>query len=286
MAACIENASVVYHLTAGDGESWADFERDYVAGARNVANACLKHCVGRLIYASSIAALYLGRKGNVGENASADTQPLRRAFYARAKIEAEGLLLNLYRSQRLPLVIVRPGIVMGRGGVLEHSGIGFWRSPVCCLAWGRGTHPLPFVLVDDVVDALVSASDAPEIEGMSFQLAGDVFLSARDFVDAAAERARRNFRCYPQSLLKMQAIEILKWLLKAVARKPENGFPSYRDLASRSLASQLDCSAAKRKLGWRPNSSLSRFLEEAIDPHLRVIAHGDLRLLERTPGVA
>jgi hypothetical protein len=78
-------------------------------------------------------------------------------------------------------------------------------------------------------------------------------------------------------LWKMQALEAGKWLLKIAARKPDNPFPSYRDLKSRALACQLDCSLAKEKLGWQPVQDAEAFFAEAIDSHLPAIPAGDLR---------
>jgi nucleoside-diphosphate-sugar epimerase len=49
---------------------------------------------------------------------------------------------------------------------------------------------MPFVLVQGVAEAMVLALDAPGIEGKAFNLAGDVFISARDYVRIAAERTK------------------------------------------------------------------------------------------------
>ena len=276
----IEGADTVFHLATGGGNTWADFERDFFQGARNVAGACRDFGVKRLIYTSSIAALYLGGRGTVTEASGLDPQPAGRGPYARAKAGAEGILMELHRRESLPVVITRPGVVVGRNGMLTHSGVGYWPCDTCCIGWGRGTTPLPLVLATDVADALIAAMEVPGIEGMSFNLAGDVFLTAREFVRITAERSRRHFRFYPQSLWKLQAVEIAKWALKIAARKPDNPFPSYRDLKSRALRATLDCSAAKQILGWKPNADLDVFIADAIESHLKSIAPGDLRLLE------
>jgi len=281
MLTAVDGASVVYQLTTGGGNDWSDFERDFLQGVRNVAEACLAHRVSRLVYASSIAALYLGDQRTIDERAGLDPQPRKRGMYARAKIEAEKILTTLRASRGLPYVVVRPGVVMGGGGLLSHSGVGYWAADTRCLGWGGGTNPLPFVLVEDVVSAMVAAGNVAGIDGMAFNLAGDQRPTAQAFVAEISRRSYRDFQFYPQSLIKMQAIEIFKWLMKVAARKPGNSFPPYRDLKSRGLVSYLDCSAAKEKLGWRPNTSLERFYMEAIDAHLKPIPPGDLRLTAR-----
>ena len=136
MAACIRGAAVVFHLATGGGTDWADFERDFIQGARNVARVSLDQRVRRLVYTSSIAALYLGRKETVDDTAGVDPKPELRSHYSHAKIATEHLLRELYTRQNLPVVVLRPGLVVGRGGLLNHTGVGFWPADNCCLGWG------------------------------------------------------------------------------------------------------------------------------------------------------
>jgi nucleoside-diphosphate-sugar epimerase len=211
-----------------------------------------------------------------------DDKGVARGMYSRAKICAERVLQQMRVDSNLPVVIVRPGIVVGRGGILNHSGIGFWPSDTCCVGWGRGGTPLPFVLVDDVAQAIISALDTPGIEGMCFNLAGDVQMSAQEFVKLLSERSFRTFRFYPQSLWKLQLVEVGKWLLKRLARKRDNVFPSYRDLKSRAFRSRIDTKAAKHVLKWHPNQDVQEFIAEAIDSHITPLQPGDLRLPSST----
>jgi len=277
MLKALEGSEVVYFLATGGGQAWSDYERDFVQGARNVGNACLQHGVKRLVYTSSIAALYLGDAGVLTEADGVDKKPELRSFYSRAKIEAERVLTQLHINSGLPVVIVRPGVVMGRGGLLAHSGIGQWATDITCNGWDSGKHPLPFVLADDIAAAMVSAMQKEGIEGKAFNLVGDVRLTAVEFTRLMAEHSRRRVRFIPQSQVMLQCEEILKWFIKVLARKKENPFPSWRDLKSRSLLTEIDCSAAKQVLGWQPVSSPERFVAEALDSCIHPIQDGDIR---------
>jgi len=103
-------------------------------------------------------------------------------------------------------------------------------------------------------------------------------MSAREFVGLLAELSKRRYRFYPRPLAHLQAIDIGKWMLKILARKPENPFPSFHDLRSNSLRANIDCSAAKRDLGWRPVADRQTFIARAILPNIRPVVPGDLRL--------
>ena len=76
----------------------------------------------------------------------------------------------------------------------------------------------------------------------------------------------------------MGALEWMKWGLKAATRNPNNVRVSNRDLQSLTMAADLDCSEAKRMLGWNPISDPDEFYREAIDSHLQPLRPGDLRL--------
>ena len=280
VAAAVEGADVVISLASGGGATWADFERDFVRGARNVGEACLAAGVKRLLYASSSAALWLAGSTPLDEQGGVDPKPEARSLYSRAKIAAEAELARLRRERGLPVVVLRPAVVVGAGGLLAHSGLGQWPSPTRCVGRGGGDSPIPFVLVKDVVQAFVAAVDAPAIEGLTFNLAGDVRPTAREYLREVAERTRRDFRFAPRPLAAHQAIEIAKWLVKAAGRKKENPFPSWRDLSSRTMERPIENREAKRRLGWMPCNDLRSFYDEAIGPHVRPIPEGDLRLRE------
>jgi len=159
---------------------------------------------------------------------------------------------------------------------MPHGGIGMWVAENCCLGWGRGDDPQPWVLVEDVADAMATALDVPGIEGRAFNLAGDVSISAREYVRLIAESSKRNFRIYPRNLMLLWTKELLVGLVKRAAGRGGER-QTYRDMVSSAKRSTLNCSAAKEALGWKPNASLERFRAEAIDSYFE-IQPGDLRL--------
>lgn len=281
MLRVIEGAGVVYDLSLAGGPTWEECRRVYVEGARHVARACLAHGVRRLIYTSSIAALYLGGRGVVDERTGPDPRVAGRNSYARAKAEAENLLLEMHAREGLPVVVMRPGAVVGRGGALVHGAVGQATADTCLLGWGRGRTPLPFVLANDVARAMLAAKDAPAIDGRAFNLVGDVRPSAAEYVRLVAERSLRNFRFYGRSLPLIAAVDGVKWAAKALLRKPGNQRICYRDLETLAMPAPFDCSAAKRLLGWTPVADPETFLRETIDVHLPPVHPGDPRLAPR-----
>jgi nucleoside-diphosphate-sugar epimerase len=265
----INGATAVFHLT---------LEGNWLEGATHVAQACVRHRLRRLISASTSDALFLGRRGTIYETDSTDPRPDLRNAYSAGKAASEKLLLGYVAQHGLGVVIMRPCLVVGRGGTLAHGGIGRWSSPTTLVGWGNGRNKMPFVLVQDVADAMALALDAPGIEGKAFNLGGDVFLSAREYVRIAAERTRRNIRFVPSNV-RAKALQILcKAFLKRLVTGRKGDYSSYHDMVSLAMKTMVDNTQSKRLLGWRPNASLEVFIREAIDPHVEQFRPGDYRL--------
>lgn len=265
VAKAVGEARVVVNLAHGGGSgSYEEIRAALVGSAVAVAEVCLDQGVERLVHVGSIAGLYLGDPAEVVTGQTPpDPQAEQRADYARAKAEADRELLALHRDRSLPLVILRPGLVVGAGTSPFHSGLGMFNNEQHCVGWNRGDNPLPFVLVEDVADAIEAACRVPAIEGRAFNLAGGVQPGARAYLAELAERLGRPLVYHPQAPRRLWAEEIAKWgVKKAVGRKP--GWPHFRDLQSRGLAARLDCSDARRDLGWQPVCDPATFYERCL----------------------
>jgi len=238
-----------------------------VGGSVAAAEAALAAGAERFVYVSSIAALYVpdAGGGEVRDDHPLDPRPEARDLYSRGKVETERALRRLHREERLPLVVVRPGIVLGGGAPLQHPGLGLWVRGAHCIGWGRGDHPLPIVTAGDVADALAALLARPgsELEGRALNLCSRAPLSAAELVAAFAAATGRALRFHPRPLAVSQAAEVGKWLLKRVGgrRAP---FPSYRDLAARELRASFGSETARELLGWRPVEQREAFLREVL----------------------
>lgn len=265
----IGSSPLVVNLAhGGGGASFAEIERRMVGSARLVAEICQERKARRLVHASTIAALYLGdpRAVIVGSTPP-DSQPAQRGDYAHAKVLAENALMQMHRHQGLPLVILRPGVVVGDGSSPFHSGLGSFNNDQHCLGWNAGRNPLPFVLVEDVASAVLGALRTDEVEGRCYNLVGDVRPGAAEYIALLADILGRPLRFHPQSVAKLFGVEVAKWAIKvAGGRRPP--WPSLRDLKSRGMVAAFDCADAKRDLAWSPAADREVFVERAIRVHV------------------
>jgi predicted dehydrogenase/nucleoside-diphosphate-sugar epimerase len=264
----------VYHLARADVKSWTDYERYEIGVTREIAEAALATGVKRLIYTSTIDSYYAGtRSETITENTALDPGIERRNLYARAKAASERVLLEMHRELGLPVVILRPGIVIGRGGSPFHWGVGRWWYKSVCQTWGDGRNPLPLVLVEDVAKGLLAASEVPEIEGESFNLVADPSLSAQDYLDEMDRFGGIRIQRYATPILKFYLTDVFKWAVKVATRHPDRNLPSYRDWESRQQRATFDCGRAKARLGWKPVSDRNELVRRGIHEPMKELVN-------------
>jgi predicted dehydrogenase/uncharacterized protein YbjT (DUF2867 family) len=255
----------VFHLARGTGKTFGDFARTDLEPTEVVAAACLSHNVRRLIYTGTIDSLDTSRSTVLTDDTPLDRRFHRRNPYARVKAMAERRLMELHEERGLPVVILRPGIVIGVGASPFHWGVAWWPGPFVCRLWGRGKNPLPLVLVGDVARALVRAAEVDGIDGETFNLVTETDITARDYVQALAETTGAWIDARPRSALRYYANDLAKYLVKVLVRHPGRRLPSYRDWAARGQYARFDCAKAKNLLGWRPETDRATLLREGVE---------------------
>ena len=98
----------------------ADLNRINVDGTRIVLEECLRAGVERVVYTSSVAAIGPARRGSTVDETQVFDAGAYGIPYVNAKHEAEVQALRL-AARGLPVVIVNPGFVFGRGDINRSS---------------------------------------------------------------------------------------------------------------------------------------------------------------------
>jgi predicted dehydrogenase/nucleoside-diphosphate-sugar epimerase len=228
--------------------------------------ACSRGGVERLVYVGSITSLDLAKPDVTIAGGPIRIEPARHGngSFSSGQDASEAVLVREATDASLPLCIMRTGIVLGRGGSPFHRGVGTWHSETHCIGWNDGTNPLPLVLVSDVATAIRHACDSELSVGRSYNLVGDVRLSAREYVAEVREVLERPVVFHPRRPAQHQAVRVSKWLLKSLLSRSSAPFPSYRSLHSMGSLSAFDCSDVKADLGWNPVAERGRFVDEGL----------------------
>lgn len=256
----------VYHLAHAPAKTWQEYQVKDIEPTRMIAELCLELRVKRLVYTGTIASYYAGsRAGTITEQTPLDVRISRRDYYARAKAASERVLVSMFCTRNLPLVIFRPGIVIGSGGSPLHWGVGRFSQNICEV-WGDGRNQLPLVLNTDVAAALVKGIQVPDIEGQTFNLVDLPLISARDYVGELQRHAGLKLNIIYRPIWQFYLSDMMKWFIKLVVGHPDRTrIPSYADWETRTQKALFDCRTTREKLGWQPASDRQRLLKEGID---------------------
>lgn len=277
----VEGARTVYHVGATMSGSPREFEAGTVWGTRNVVNACLKHGAHRLVYVSSLSVLdHAGHDPAmpITEWSTLEPHPVRRGAYTQTKLTAEQLVSDAIYDQRLPAVIVRPGQIVGPGSELVTPNgtlaiAGRW------IAVGPASQTLPLVHVDDVVDALLLAAEAPAATGQVIHIVDPEPITQGEYLARIKRKRGAQLRLtrWPVALLMLLAsgVELLGKLLHRSVP-----LTRYRVRSLRPL-SNFDLGTARHVLGWEPRLGLRRGLDEMFADAPDVTVEGLAEVAEK-----
>lgn len=159
----LQGADAVIHCAALTGKaSPAALRKGNVDTTRALIGACTGASVKRLVFVSSIAAVFADR---------------RAYAYAEAKIEAEALV----RAAPLETVIVRPTMILGAGSPIQATLERLARLPVTPM-FGDGERQVEAVDVEDVARLLAALPRDAEAADAVFALGGGERLSLRQLL--------------------------------------------------------------------------------------------------------
>ncbi|MGY0798304.1 NAD-dependent epimerase/dehydratase family protein [Lysobacter sp. A286] len=263
VAHAVAGADTVYHVGAAMRGGPREFEAGTVWGTRNVVAACREHGSRRLVYVSSLSVLdHAGRDpaSTVDEASAYEPRPGLRGAYTRTKLIAERMVVEAAR-EGLPAVVIRPGQIFGPGAErVTPNGVvalaGYW------IAVGDGAQTIPLVYLDDVVDALVLAADAPGAVGAIVNVVDPQPVTQADYLARCQHKLGSDLRMFrvPTGIFMVlgTGVELLGRLLRR-----EVPLTRYRVRSLRPLAN-FDGAAASRLLGWKPRTGVVHGLDRTF----------------------
>ena len=266
LAQAMQGIEAVYHLGKSMDTTWEDCLKNDVDVTVGIAKAALAAKVKTFVYTGTIASYDMTDPARVIlDGTPLETTMDDRNLYARSKAECERRLSELHKSDKLPLVIARPGIVVGHGGPLQHWGIGRWHGAGAVRVWGKGENILPFVLIEDTAEALVRMIEVRIAIGDSFNLTGVPMMTGREYFNAIHQELGAKITVKSGNLTAFYLSACVKYGLKRfVLQQRGHSNPSRRDWQSRGHFSQFDSSHTQQILGWRPESDKRAFIKAAI----------------------
>jgi dihydroflavonol-4-reductase len=213
-----------------------------VGGTRIVLEECLRAGVERVVYTSSVGAIGPGPEGGATDERQVFTAGHLGIPYVNSKHEAEWEAFRL-AARGLPLVVVNPAYVLGRGDVYGRA-----TSIVRRFMLGRITAYVPGALnvvdVQDVARGHLLADERGTV-GERYILGNRNFTLDRLFADLA-----RVSGAEPPALRLSPAVALR---IAQAAEATGRGPISVQEVRLASQWWTYRNTKAKRELGWRPS---------------------------------
>jgi nucleoside-diphosphate-sugar epimerase len=229
-----------------------------VVGTRRALEAARDAGARRFLHLSSVVTYGLDFPDGVEE--TWPVQPTGVA-YVDTKIAAEQVVLQAHAAGEQEVTIVRPGDVYGPASVpwtllpIELMRAGKFVLP----ARGRGIHSPVFV--DDLVEGISRALEAPAAAGRVINLSGGVGVPTSEYFAPLAAAAGRRLRCLPTAPVLAGAELQHGWA--RLTRRPNELTPDgVRYLALRR--GTYGIRTARELLDWDPEVELGEGMARTV----------------------
>jgi nucleoside-diphosphate-sugar epimerase len=188
----VQGCDVVFHCAHDSRLSKGPQKQMASQGTHNVCQAILRENASRqassgqgmpvrMVHVSTFSVYGPTKDGDLTESTPWQTS---NHPYVLAKRDAERLVLDQYKQNGLPVVVLQPTIIYGPFSKPWTIG------PVQALKTGRvplvdgGTGTCNAVYIDDVIDAMILAATQPDVTGEVFLISGAETISWKEFYSA------------------------------------------------------------------------------------------------------
>jgi len=256
-----EGIQVVIHTAArvmpGWG-SWQQFEATIVEGTKNLLEASANSGVSRFLYVSSCDIYGEACCGGIVANESTPCHITftPNKYYEFAKLQADRLVFEYRRPERLQVSSIRPGFVYGpRDRLLSDRIACQLEMPI--VVWpGKANPRMPLIYASDVADCAVLVATSEKTVGQCYNVGPVSDVRLRDFAVALARalgRPEPNV-FVPYGLAYTWATIIEMW--SKLVRSKEMPYINRASLGHLNIEILMDVSKVRKELGWEPKVSM------------------------------
>lgn len=265
MRSAFAGVEYVVHAAADTTGSEERGKLSTIQGTQNVLDLCSEYKIKKLVYISSCNVYGISdyREGQlVHEGSSLERYPEKRGPYSFAKHSAEQLVLQAIVEKRFPIVCLRPGTYFGPGCEVFTPMMGFSLKRKLFAIIGTGQFVLPLVIVDNLVDAIITSMQRSESNGRIYNVVESDMPTKRQYADAFLRKLYPDAsHFYIPYALFSGIVRFQEWMLGKLRRKPV--LTVYR-LESSQKNVIYDASKIRKELGWTPPMTMQQAYESVL----------------------
>jgi nucleoside-diphosphate-sugar epimerase len=253
----LDRCDVVFHVAAEMRGATAVLFANNVIATRHLVEAASQARVGRFLLVSSLAVYgtsHLRSNDSLDEECPLDPEPHRRDAYTYSKVAQEAVVWEAHRAGRLPLTVVRPGVIYGPGRDCLSSRVGLRLG--CVLLRMGGRQQLPYTFVANCADGVLLAGVTAAAEGQAFNLIDDDLPTGRELL-AQHRKVQGGVRCVPIPSWGIGPLSRLCEWYHGYSRGQLPAVLTRYKSAAHWKPLRYSNAKAKEVLGWRPRVPVS-----------------------------
>ena len=265
LADALKGVRRVIHLAASKTGSASSQVANTVVGSDRLFAVCADHGLDRFVLCSSFGVIHAAdvARGNIiDESVPMEKHPEKRDPYSFTKSYQEEIAWEYYKNSKLPLTVIRPGVIFGPPAEILSGRIGLPLFGVF-LHLG-GPNEIPLTYKDNCADAIVQAA-------LTDGVAGEAFCIADDDLPTSAELLKR----YKKEVKKIRSVRIPYHLLLFLSylnqyyTRVTNGhlpdvFTPYK-VKSMWQGHRFSNQKARQMLDWSPEIGMEEALKKTYD---------------------
>lgn len=255
-----KDIDVVYHCAALMGDFDVKYEKMKeinVQGTKKLLEACKLNKVKKFIHISSVAAM-----GKVPLNATEDIICNPITDYDKSKFASEIVVKEFCIQNKIPFVIIRPSMVYGPGEIknkvkmFQYIQRGYFRII------GKGDNFVDLVYIDDLIDAIISASKSKKATNQIYIISGDYQITMNKFISLIAKYMGVKEPKHIPLIFARIIGRVFVFLNKFILINP----PLFKERIDNLIRSKsYNCSKAKKELNYKPKINPEEGIKRTVE---------------------
>lgn len=256
--------SIVFHLAAGLSGSTSTLFLNSVIPTRRLVSASIAANVQRFVLVSSLGVYgteSLSPGAVLDEQVPLDPNPHLRDPYTFSKVVQERVVWEGYAQAQLPLIVVRPGVIIGPGRGVLSTRMGLQVGP-WMIRMG-GSQQLPYTYVDNCAAAVWRAGLAERVDGEVFNVVDDDLPTTSQLLRMCRRAGHRVRSIWMPRPLIQPLAGAYEWYHEKSQGQLPGVITRYRTAAMWKPLTYVN-EKAKSHLNWRPQTSFSEAFARSL----------------------
>lgn len=174
----VDGCDFVFHCAYGNKGSSEDRRRINIEGTKNILSSSLKHNVTKVVYLSTIMVYGDTPDGEIDETAP---RKYSGGLYSDTKLEAENLVFDFHKREKLPVTILQPTAVYGPFSPIWSTNVIDRLKKGIVMLINNGDGLCNGVFIDDMVNAMLLAAVNENSDGNAFIISGEEPITWKEF---------------------------------------------------------------------------------------------------------